>query len=171
METHQQPYSRPTLPLRRDPKATVSTTTDHSIRTSVARPDDFSFVTPAVPRKVVAKTLPVRYKTESRSKKGIKGLLAKSLGWIKAGVVVFILARLLFSEGGVIEYIGRNKTYNDLALYQQSLTDDNESLVKEIKQIETDVTLQKELMREHLGLIAPDEYMILFGDATAPQAK
>ena len=56
-------------------------------------------------------------------------------------------------------------------MHQQSLSDDNRALEKEIKQIETDVNLQKQLMREHLGLIGPDEYMILFRSEEGPSAK
>jgi len=137
----------------------------------VARPDEYSFVEPPSQKKIASKTLPVRYKTEGRSKKGIKNFFAKSARWLKIGLVLFIMARLFFSQGGVMEYIERTKKVDELTLYQQSLKDDNHALEREIKQIETDVNLQKQLMREHLGLIGPDEYMILFRSETAPSAK
>ena len=141
------------------------------MRTSVARPDEYSFVEPPLQKKLANKMLPVRYKTETRSRKGIKNFLAKSISWLKLGFVVFIIVRLFFSQGGVLEYLERTKKIGELTLHKQSLSDDNRALEKEIKQIETDVNLQKQLMREHLGLIGPDEYMILFRSEEGPSAK
>lgn len=176
METYQPSYQRPALPIRRDasirtPREARSNTTESSVRTSVARPDEYSFVEPPKPNKIANKILPVKYNTETRSKKGHKNFLSKSLRWLKLGLVVVIMARLFFSQGGVMEYIERAKKIDELNLYRQSLIDDNHDIINEIKQIETDVNLQKQLMREHLGLIGPDEYMIVFRSETVPSAK
>ena len=44
----------------------------------------------------------------------------------------------------------------------ESIEDENVALEKEIQLVSTNEAQQKELIRKHLGLIARDEYLVLF---------
>ena len=74
----------------------------------------------------------------------------------------FLLIRLIFSGGGVIDFY----TNKNLLLSKQNEYQDiklgNEEILKEIKMIKSDSKYQKKLVRDHLGFIAADEFVILF---------
>ena len=90
------------------------------------------------------------------------------LGWC---VCLFLLARLIFSQRGVIDYYKRRdilETRNN-SLYELKLESDN--LVKEMKKIRTNEVYKKQLVRDRLGFIAADEFLILFRKDSADQSS
>lgn len=87
-----------------------------------------------------------------------------SFSWPKVWflVILVLVTRLSFMERGIIDY------YNTLDLIASKnhelklLKIENQNLIKEIHQIKVSPSYQKKLAREHLGVIAKDEYLILF---------
>tara|TARA_Y100000590_G_scaffold259270_2_gene290992 strand:+ start:4069 stop:4728 length:660 start_codon:yes stop_codon:yes gene_type:complete len=148
-------------------------------RRTVARPDDVEFTTSIrkSPRKApanvgyatsrsVVKTSPV--KRRAKKKKTIKGqgFLLK-LGWAFAGV---LLVRLVFSGGGVLDYYERKELVDNKKAEFVSIGVENENLVGEIELIQNSAKYQRKLVRDHLGFIAKDEFLILFSKGKKTQA-
>ena len=76
----------------------------------------------------------------------------------------YLLVRLTFSGGGIMDFYDKQqflKTRHDI-LHQ--IIRENESLVEGIKLIKEHKGHQRELVREHLGFIAEDEYLVLFAE-------
>jgi len=70
-------------------------------------------------------------------------------------------------ENGVIDYY---KVENSIENNHQVLSliqNENAELVTEIHKIQTSARYQKKLARDHLGVIAPGEYLILFAKDSA----
>lgn len=166
------------------PKPKLKATAAPSARRTVARPEDVEFTTSIrkSPRKApanvgyatsraVVKTSPAkkRAQTTRRTKrKTIKGqnFLLK-LGWAFAGI---LLVRLVFSGGGVIDYYDRKELVSDKHKELASLKIENESIVGEIELIQNSGKFQRKLVRDHLGFIARDEFLILFQKGSSSQA-
>ncbi len=81
------------------------------------------------------------------------------LGWMACGALVL---RLFFMDSGVIDYHKMNQTLEKKDLDLKMLRQDNADLITEIHKIKTSPSYQKKLARDHLGVIAKDEYLILF---------
>lgn len=77
---------------------------------------------------------------------------------------IFLLVRLVFTERGVVEYYGRQGTLNDKFEKLGSIKKANQDLENEIKKIKGDSGYQKFLVRNHLGFIAHDEFIVLLPD-------
>jgi cell division protein FtsB len=119
-------------------------------------------------RKSPAKTSYSSAKAKSRSVRKVivktklndkKTIYTVRFLWATLG---FLTLRLIFSGGGVIDF------YTNRSLLQAKVQEykatklSSENLTKEIKRIKIDSRYQKKLVRDHLGFIAADEYMILF---------
>ena len=151
-----------------------------SRRTVASRPDDVEFTTSIrkSPRKApasvgyatsrsVVKITPVKRRaTRKKSKAKTKGqnFLLK-LGWVFAGV---LLVRLVFSGGGALDYYDRKDLVSDKQNELATLIIDNENLVGEIELIQNSAKYQRKLVRDHLGFIARDEFLILFSKGENP---
>lgn len=85
-----------------------------------------------------------------------------SLFKISLWMVIFIsFYQLLFGIGGIIDY---QRSCNDLAKQEttlKSINEENKNLIDEMQHMEDDPIYQKKLIREHLGVIAKDEYVVL----------
>ena len=80
-------------------------------------------------------------------------------GW----TICFILfIRLIFSQGGIQDFQTMERVLNEKKLELSKIEDENNILLTEIHKIKTNKTHQKFLIRKHLGLMAPDEFLILF---------
>lgn len=111
----------------------------------------------------------VNYLKKNRFKKKIdfkKHL--RRLPWYVLGVLIL---RLFFMDRGVIDYY---QTENRLLSIQHEL----ELGKQEIKEIEEEIYLiknnkpyQKKLARDHLGVIGPDEYLVLFAQESTHPSK
>lgn len=81
------------------------------------------------------------------------------LGWLACAA---LLIRLVSMESGIIDFYAMDDA---IVVKQKELVDlrkDNADLVKEIQKIKTSPKYQKQLAREHLGVIAGNEYLVLF---------
>lgn len=131
-------------------------------RRTVARPHDTEFVTVKRTTKKAAPAL--NYHTTSNRKKSkpldpsIVSFLTKC-AWIFAG---FLVLRLVFAQGGVTDFYSQHKILTQKQSELKQIKDENMQLVREIERMHTDTGYQKKLVRDNLGFIAADEYLILF---------
>ena len=131
-------------------------------RRTVARPEDTEFVTVKRATKKVAPAL--NYHTTSSRKKSkpldpaIVSFLTKC-AWIFAG---FLVLRLVFAKGGVTDFYSQHKVLTQKQSELKQIKDENMQLVREIERMHTDAGYQKKLVRDNLGFIAADEFLVLF---------
>ncbi|MDO9182288.1 MAG: hypothetical protein Q7U04_07755 [Bacteriovorax sp.] len=131
-------------------------------RRSVARPDEAEF-TPVkrTPKKVASQ---ISYTTSSSRKKSkpfdptLVGYLVKGC-WIFCAVMVL---RLLFAHGGVSDFYSQSSLHSDRLTELDRIKKENMQLVREIERMQTDTAFQKKLVRDNLGFIAADEFLVLF---------
>ncbi|MCP4911851.1 MAG: septum formation initiator family protein [Oligoflexia bacterium] len=147
-------------------------------RRSVAKVGEVEFTTPI--RKSRKPSTAVSYgssrsvtrsglKTKARTKKA-KAVERNDL--IIKGVWVFcafLMLRLVFSEGGVMDYYDRKSVMTNKVEQYKAIEKENQLLVKEIDQLRKNPRYQKKMVREHLGYIARDEYLILFAEDSSYQ--
>lgn len=151
-------------------------------RKSVANGDNVSFTTPL--RKTTSKSPSVSYRsgTGSRTTRTTRSKLATTkkrttrksiplreenlfirsgvfLGWLFCGV---LFLRLIFAERGVVDYYQKNSLINYKIQKQKNLVQENKELEEEIFKLEGNQSYQKKMARKHLGVIARDEFLVLF---------
>lgn len=100
-------------------------------------------------------------KTQTSAKKKAKlkkNLLAK-VGWSVIGLLVL---RLVFMDRGVWDYFATENAIKDKQQELSEIHKENISLKSEIAKIQVDKNFQRQLAKEHLGVIAADEFLILF---------
>ena len=138
-----------------------------STRRSVANSmSDVEFTEPKKSRR--AKGPKVNYvKSVKKKKKTTQKKFTWSwnkISWMFSGILVL---RLIFMEGGVVDYNSMENTLlkreHELKLVRQ----ENADLVREIHRLRTSPQYQKKVAREHLGVIAKDEYLVLFSRETS----
>jgi hypothetical protein len=88
-----------------------------------------------------------------------QSIIMARIGW---GFCVFLLLRLVFSDRGVIDYYDLKEIATDKFNEKIMLIKENESLIKDIRLIQDDAGYQRRLVRDHLGYVANDEYVVLF---------
>lgn len=148
-----------------------------SPRKSVARPESFEFASAVretgvkVPTKtsyqvrsrasVKSKTATTKRKTRVARKKTaatsnkyvLRGL------WVLVGILIL---RLIFSSGGVLDYFSQVEKLERTESRLSMIKNENKALNKEIELIKTDDRYQRKLIRDHLGYISKNEYIVLF---------
>lgn len=82
--------------------------------------------------------------------------------WIFAFI---LLGRLIISSGGVVDYYSKKSLIESKVHERDLILSENGGLVHEIDAIKNDQAYQRKLVRDHLGFIAKDEYLILFHQA------
>lgn len=134
-------------------------------RRSVAKPEDTEFVpTPKRSQRKVASQ--VNYATANKKKtaagQGTESKLA-TLG-VKAcwAICVIAILRLVFADGGVVDYYSQKGVVNNRLAELERIKKDNSGLLKEIERMRNDKGYQKKLVRDNLGFIAGDEFLVLF---------
>ena len=85
--------------------------------------------------------------------------LLKKLSWV---ICFILLVRLVLSDRGVLDYFSQKKNYEKKVQKLSFLHDYKLDLKKRIKLIKNDKFHQKKLVRDHLGFISKDEFLILF---------
>lgn len=101
-------------------------------------------------------------KPESKFK---KNLLAK-IGWSVIGLLVL---RLICMDRGVWDYFATESDIREKQNELKAIQVENRDLKKEISRIQLDKNYQRQLAKEHLGVIAVDEFLILFaGESPEP---
>lgn len=151
-----------------------------SSRVKVAKGDDnVSFLSPL--KKKIASVPKISYATSSqgrtsrltrssqssRAKRGSSGdgPLSKVsqfflfLGW---GFCLVLFFRLIFADNGVVDFYKKKDLIENRLSKLERLKKENEKTLFEIEQMEANRSYQKKMARKHLGVIARDEYLILF---------
>ena len=80
-------------------------------------------------------------------------------GWL---LCCLLLGRLIFANRGVIHYYSQENFILQKVYQNQLVREENQTLSKEIKKIRKDPSYQRKLVRQHLGMITKDEYLIVF---------
>ncbi len=101
---------------------------------------------------------PIRSPSIKKKEKAKKLLLTK-LAWAVVGLLVL---RLIFMDRGVWDYFATEQTIQEKNDELKSIQKENRELRTEIERIHNDQNYQKQLAKEHLGVIAADEFLILF---------
>lgn len=97
-------------------------------------------------------------KTSKRNQKD------KYLMYIERGAwafCLFLFVRLVFADRGIVDYYQRKGDLSGRQGDYLMISDDNQGLIKEISLLKKSKTYQKKTIREHLGFIARDEYLVL----------
>jgi cell division protein FtsB len=100
---------------------------------------------------------PVR-STPRKTTKPRKNVLTK-IGWTVVGLLVL---RLICMDRGVWDYFGTESDIREKQNELKSIIVENRDLKGEIVRIQNDRNYQRQLAKEHLGVIAADEFLILF---------
>lgn len=100
------------------------------------------------------------------TKKNSKNVIPEK--WIEKLVIAgwlfctFVFFRLVFADRGVIDYYKKKGVILQRDNVYKSIEDDNLIITTEIEKITTDEAYQKKIVRDHLGFIAQNEYLIMF---------
>ena len=115
----------------------------------------------ATPSYSRAKTTPAT-RRRRRTKKAV-GIHA-NVWLVRASWIfcTFLLARLIFSAGGMIDYYSNKSALEQKVRDLSNVKIENQGLLIEIEDIKNSHSYQKKLVRDHLGFIAKDEFLILF---------
>ena len=106
----------------------------------------------------VQQRLPVkRAKPKLKPKKNIDTF--SRVGW---GIVGLLVLRLIFMERGVIDYLGMNSRLNEKKEEIAHIEKENSQISQEIRRLTLDKSYQRQITKETLGVIAADEFLILF---------
>lgn len=131
-------------------------------KTVVTGLSDIEFTSPP-PAKRKA-TAPVKYvKPLPKKRKSKKKKFELNFTSIFLLVCVGLVIRLVSMEGGVADYIKMDNVLNAKKKELARLSTENIELKKEIHLINTSSKYQEKLARKHLGVIANNEYLVLFG--------
>lgn len=114
---------------------------------------------------VVEKKPTVRHSTKKVTKSN-KNLLPK-IGW---GIIGLLVLRLFFMDRGVWDYVATESNLEEKRQELKSIQVENSSLKTEITKIQTDRNYQRSLAKEHLGVIAADEFLILFAGENSDES-
>ncbi len=144
----------------REPAETVA-------RVSVARSAQESQIVSPIKKEKSNFSFGLGYKEKkSATNIGIKGkfsivlpVWARKLGWALCAI---ILLRLVFSSGGLIDFYSKNNVYQEFEKELSNYETENQELRSEIQKITSNSTYQKKLVRDHLGFISKEEFLILF---------
>ena len=101
---------------------------------------------------------PATRPSTKKNTKTKKNLLPK-IAWSVVGLLVL---RLICMVRGVWDYFATEGDIREKQSELKSIRDENKSLKTEITRIQTDKNYQRLLAKDHLGVIAADEFLILF---------
>jgi cell division protein FtsB len=116
----------------------------------------------------VVERRPARTNSSSKKKKKVRKNLLSQIGWSVIGLLVL---RLICMDRGVWDYFS---TEHDIKLKQEELSSihrENKELSTEITRIQVDRNFQRQLAKEHLGVIAADEFLILFAGESGESSE
>jgi cell division protein FtsB len=105
-----------------------------------------------------------RKSSSSKKKTNTKVNWLPRIGWSVVGLLVL---RLIFMDRGVADYFSSESRLQEKREELEMVRKENKELTVEVKKIKHDRGFQKQLAKEHLGVIAADEFLILFaGEST-----
>ncbi len=115
----------------------------------------------------VVEKRPAIRSTNKKVSKPKKNLLPK-IGWSLVGILVL---RLIFMDRGVWDYFATESNIREQQNELRDIRKENSELKTEITRIQSDKNFQRHLAKEHLGVIAADEFLILFAGETPEEQK
>jgi len=125
--------------------------------------------TTAVPARTRNKLTTVKsLGTSGKTKRKRNKKLAATNEYIIKGVWVFcalLFIRLIFSDGGVRDFYAQREVLQGRFDEKGRIKKENVALLKEIDLLKKNPHYQKKVVRDHLGYIAADEYLILFPES------
>lgn len=164
-ETYQEaPRVRVRENLRTDPPPPPPRESTVVSRRSVAKPEDTEFVpVKRATRKVASQ---ISYTTSSSTaRKKTKSVDPKYANYLVKGCWAFcaiMVLRLIFANGGVTDFYSQKATVSERLSELNDIKKENMQLVREIERMRSDSGFQKKLVRDNLGFIASDEFLVLF---------
>ncbi|MBF0361792.1 MAG: septum formation initiator family protein [Oligoflexia bacterium] len=81
---------------------------------------------------------------------------------ISWGATLLLLLRLIFADRGIMDYLNTEKIISEQKNMLKGILSENESLIMEIEKIKNDRSYQIKLVRDNLGAMDSNEYLILF---------
>jgi cell division protein FtsB len=172
-------FNRPFAAESTNPPAVFETT---SRRKSVGHPDDTDLIQHRASElsetdidyldeeEEEVETRPARVTPRAQKKPKVRKNILAKIGWSVIGLLVL---RLICMDRGVWDYFATEGAIKEKQSELKSYHDENKSLRTEIVKIQTDKNYQRQLAKEHLGVIAVDEFLILFAGETpdSPDTK
>jgi len=134
-------------------------------RRTTAKPEDTEFVPVKRKTRQVASQISYATGSASASRKKAKSMDPKYVTWLVKGSWIFcalMVLRLIFAAGGVTDYYSQKSSVNARIAELTDIKKENMTLVREIERMRSDVGFQKRLVRDNLGFIASDEFLVLF---------
>lgn len=113
---------------------------------------------------VVVEKRPARITPKKNTSSKLKKNLLTKIGW---SVIGLLILRLICMDRGVWDYFATESAISDKQNELQSIHRENKDLKSEIIRIQADKGYQRQLAKEHLGVIAADEFLILFAGESA----
>jgi cell division protein FtsB len=146
------------------------------LRKSVGKPGQTQFTVDPEARRSsrLKKKNSIRYTSEKKRRKELakarnlrpkktiekqKMPLMLKLCWL---ICLLLALRLVFMQSGFVDYYKMATLLQEKKQYLVQIDTQNEELLLEIKKINSDASYQKKLARDHLSVIAADEYLVLF---------
>ena len=105
--------------------------------------------------------------SSSKKKSKLKKNLLSKIGWSVIGLLVL---RLICMDRGVWDYFSTEGVIKEKQNELSSINRENGELKTEISRIQVDKNFQRQLAKEHLGVIAADEFLILFAGESGETA-
>ena len=110
---------------------------------------------------------PVVRASSKKNAKTKKNLLPK-IAWSVVGLLVM---RLICMDRGVWDYFATESNIREKQNELKSFQTENKALKTEISRIQLDKNYQRYLAKDHLGVIAADEFLILFAGESDEDTK
>lgn len=108
---------------------------------------------------------------ENRAKKNVSKDFSHLLVKLSWALVAVLILRLIIMNRGVWDYYSREKELSLKIEDYKTLLAENIAIRKEIFKIKNNNQLQKKLVRDHLGFISADEFLVLFPEEDENPAK
>ncbi len=111
-----------------------------------------------------------RPSTRSSTKKKTKtkkNLLPK-IAWSVVGLLVL---RLICMDRGVWDYFATEGAIREKKSELNSIYEENKTIKTEISRIQVDMNYQRHLAKDHLGVIAGNEFLVLFASESASESE
>ncbi len=99
----------------------------------------------------------------SKKKTTTKKNLLPKLAWSVVGLLVL---RLICMDRGVWDFFATEGEIHEKQSELKSIQNENKSIKTEVARIQSDKNYQRHLAKDHLGVIAADEFLVLFAGET-----
>ena len=101
---------------------------------------------------------------KSRKRKKAKATTRFEWTWSKVGwlVCAALIGRLVLMDRGLIDFNSMDNTITEKQQELEELKLENQDITAEIHKIRTSPRYQRKIARDHLGVIAKGEYLVLF---------